>query len=113
MRIRIDLYSAAPMTEFFMRVAPALSSEKGGASAPGEDANNDPETDALVEALAKGGSLKLEGAGKSGEQEDGTAVMATDADGANWVLETDTHSNYLRFSLIFLDIAKIPTNHLR
>ena len=40
-------------------------------------------------------------------------VLGVDQDGANWALESDTHSSFIRFSLVYLDINKIPRNHLR
>ena len=36
-----------------------------------------------------------------------------DCDSRNWTLEADLHSVFLRFSLIFENINKIPRNHLR
>ena len=42
-----------------------------------------------------------------------TTVLGVDQDGANWALESDTHSSFLRFSFVYLDINKIPRNHLR
>ena len=36
-----------------------------------------------------------------------------DAEGARWSLEADLHSSFLRVSLVFADIHKIPRNHLK
>ena len=36
-----------------------------------------------------------------------------DSENSSWILETDLHSNSLRFSFYMRDIKKIPRNHLR
>lgn len=90
-RIRIDLHSAHAMSEYVMSTSP--SSAANGDNVGGQ-------IDSLVNALSRENSGNI-------------AVVGTDADAANWALETDTHSSFMRFSLLFLDINKIPRNHLR
>ncbi|TRY60992.1 hypothetical protein TCAL_08404 [Tigriopus californicus] len=89
-RIRIDLHSAHAMSEYVMSTS-ASSSTNGDSFG---------QIDSLVNALSRENSGNI-------------AVVGTDADAANWALETDTHSSFMRFSLLFLDINKIPRNHLR
>lgn len=47
----------------------------------------------------------------------GAANMCTangiDAGGGKWAIEADLHSSFLRCSLVYMDIYKIPRNHLR
>ena len=40
-------------------------------------------------------------------------AAGADAEGARWSLEADLHSSFLRVSLVFADIHKIPRNHLK
>eukprot|EP00095_Tigriopus_kingsejongensis_P006112 maker-scaffold872_size86337-snap-gene-0.17 protein:Tk06112 transcript:maker-scaffold872_size86337-snap-gene-0.17-mRNA-1 annotation:"PREDICTED: uncharacterized protein LOC103573133" len=88
-RIRVDLHSAHAMTEYFMQAAPTAAGDAAAVN-----------VDSLVGALSR-------------ENSNAPAVMGTDSDAANWALESDTHSSFMRFSLLFLDINKIPCNHLR
>ena len=86
-RVRVDLFSAAPMTEFIT-------------------------TPAEPNAGLDGDGQVMDG-NRSNQSDSGGVVVGMDADVCNWAIEPDLHSSFVRFSLLFMDINKIPRNHLR
>ena len=138
--IRIDLISSPSQTEF--NICPGIytaNSVEGGIKQFDEKANQASIGGAMPVMLAvsctekwkvnaKGGKAKNVGsdcsetnfpnkniAGCSGAVCASGYVSSTAKDGENrnWTLEADLHSVFLRFSLIFESINKIPRNHLR
>ena len=59
------------------------------------------------------GSPKHAAATSAASAANTVTAAGVDADGANWSLEADLHSSFLRVSLVFADIHKIPRNHLK
>ena len=90
-KVRIDLQAGHAMTEFFTVPIP-----------PNDDAEDDDRGTDIF------GRMNSSSSGSTS-----APVHGVDADVANWVMEADCHSSFLRFSLVFADAAKIPRNHLR
>ena len=136
--IRIDLISSPSQTEF--NISPgifAANSVEGGIKQFEEKTNQASISGATPVMLAvsctekwkgKGGKAKNVGghcsetnflnkkiAGCSGGvgAPGSLSSRGKDCDSRNWTLEADLHSVFLRFSLIFENINKIPRNHLR
>ena len=104
LRVRLDLESARPMTDFVMCPSPpSPTSDNNTAGGGGGEG-----TTGLInkKVLNKENSLM-------GPAATPGTVLGLDPDGANWAMEADLHSGFLRFSLFYLDITKIPRNHLR
>ncbi len=68
---------------------------------------------AFEKALIRTLTPKRSGSGPSSVAANTCTVTGADAGGAKWALEADLHSSFLRASLVYLDIYKIPRNHLR
>ncbi len=81
----------------------------------GEDhANKEDEDDEDIGAIfLRQSGVSTSGNNISSGRNSCGAVIGMDADVCNWSLEADLHSSFLRCSLAFLDINKIPRNHLR
>ena len=124
--IRIDLISAYPQTEFHLcpvskSIANSLNSNNSLSSGTNTVSASAKWKGGVRNMKAGSAKLDFQLASALTIQEKGNtvgtagtvSVKSTDSEGRDWILQPDLHSPSLRFSLLFQDVNKIPSNHLR
>ena len=114
-RVTVDLISVHAQTEF--SIAPSIQPTIRAEPCT-EDIFQLKKVGNIVTAAAltrneNGGSLSRDCSGGSSAGGNGSCMQNHDFEGNPWTLESDLHSSFLRFSLVFDNISKIPRNHLR
>jgi hypothetical protein len=107
-RIRVDLLSAHALTEFHLH--PNGKSEDQQHQLPITKSENDPLSLDVTPNPNKKPLLREKSVSL---MINNNRVGGSDADNGNWSVEGDLHSSFLRSSIFYQDINKIPRNHLR
>ena len=111
-RVRIDLLEGHAMTEFYTIPCPP-GHQQLQQQRQLQQKDMDPSVEDLCPAPVPVIKSLSGRSSSSGSSSSSAPVHGVDSEVCNWALEADMHSSFLRFSLVFMDVTKIPRNHLR
>ena len=104
-KLKVELISSVALTEF--QLFPSIKSTENTAPPP---TFNRPLTiehgiDLKRKQLARDKSITL--------MSNNNPINGEDIENGLWQMECDLNSSFLRFSMVYQDVTKIPRNHLR
>lgn len=109
-KIRVDLYSAFALTEFHLH---PIKEEHPVASESNQNNIEDDPFALRMDRISSNKKKLLTREKSISLMINNNGVGGIDSDNNNWQVECDLHSSFLRCSMYFQDVSKIPRNHLR
>lgn len=108
-KIRVDLFSAFGLTEFHLH---PNEHNKEPEQLQNQNIEDDPLT-LRMDLISNKKKLLCREKSITALLINNNGVGGIDSDNNSWQVECDLHSNFLRCSMYYQDVNKIPRNHLR